>query len=766
MVGPPGSTTQLPATTVEGSAVTDPRKPLPGYSPSPDEKKVIQRVTERIQFTGRDNARWALERQMFETIAFYCGIQWMEWSDSTRRFTRWNAPSWFPTPVTNMVAPRIGIMQAGLARSQPQGRVRPNTNEPTDIQAAKVAEKLVGHFYDVAHEDPLRDLATLMAALMGTVIAEDVFNPRAGKVMAVPRLSQQTTPVMEPAGQCTSPDCGAQVDPQWITGACPRCGAPGVEQGERPRYWPDGSPIETSQLVPETDPETGEPAVDYIPEGEIESRVRNLMNFYWDPKATDLCTARWCGEAIYADLDWIDENFPDMGGYVGSEEGVDAMNFYEAAILSLVGPSVQGSAYYGSTQFYRHGAVLRKYQEKPSQQYPDGLYAIVANGVLLHQGPLPITDENGKVTGDFNYTEFRYDVVPGRFAGRTPAEDMVPLQKRVNGIDCQIILNRKTMLSPWVMAPKGSGLDPSRQYMKPGATVLYNFVGVGAAPQVVPGTPLPQQIMEERAQAIQAMDQLAQDAAGLAQQDMPSGVRSGIAMNFAKEAREEVTIPRLRRWGEFIACRDRKKLLLAQRFYREPRIVKLLGIGNTWQAKTFTGTDLRGNTDVSVDPGTLIWRSQSAKQQAIMDAVEGGLIDIQDPVQKQKLIEQLGIESFDTSIGPDRRRALKENASMDDGIPVEITPVDDHQVHITEHVARMKDPSFDELPPEAQQAYQMHTQAHNQAIEQAQQQADAEREQKMAQRIALAAQAKETGVQSLVANAERDLQEEQAASPG
>jgi len=761
MIGPP--TTAL-STTVEGSAVTDPRKPQPGYTPNPDERKVIQRVTERIQFTGRENARWALERQMFETIAFFCGIQWMEWSDSTRRFTRWNAPSWFPTPVTNMLAPRIGVMQAGLARSQPQGRVRPNTNEPADIQAAKVAEKLIGHFYDVADEDPLRDESSLIAVLTGTVIAEDIFNPQAGRVMAVPRLTQETTPIMEDAAQCVA--CGGQADATQVTGMCPNCGAPGMEAAQRPRFWPDGSPIETSQMTPETDPETGEPMIDYIPEGEIQSRVRSLMNFYWDPKAKNLATARWCGEAIYVDLDWIDENFPDMGQYVGSEEGVDAMNFYEASILSLVGPSVQGSAYYGGTQFYRHGAVLRKYQEKPSQQFPDGLYAIVANGVLLHSGPLPITDENGKVTGDFNYTEFRYDLVPGRFAGRTPAEDMVPLQKRINGIDCQLILNRKTMLSPWVLAPKGSGLDPSRQYMKPGATVLYNFVGVGAAPQVVPGTPLPQQIMDERQMALQAMDMLAQDAATMGKEDVPAGVRSGIAMNFAKEAKEEVTIPRLKRWGEWISCRDRKKLLLAQRFYREPRIVKLLGVGNQWQAKTFTGADLRGNTDVSVDPGTLIWRSQSAKQQTIMDAVEGGLIDVNDPVQKQKLLEQLGIESFDTQIGPDHRRAEKENAAMDDGIPTQITAVDDHQVHLSEHMARMKDPSFDELPPEAQQAYQQHVEMHNQAVDQAEQADEQQKEQKMQERITMASEAKAAGVDALLASAERSVQEEQAAPPG
>jgi hypothetical protein len=741
----------------------EPRKPLPGYSPTPEEREVIQRVEDRIQYTGRDNNRWALERQMFETIAFYCGIQWIEYSESQRRFMRWSAPAWFPTPMTNVIGPHVGLMSSALARSQPQGRVRPNTNEPADFMAAKVAEKLVGRFYDVTDEDELRDMATLMAALTGTCVAEDWFNPRAGKVSVVPRMNLVTNPVMEPISQC--PSCNAQAPPDQVDAMCQGCGAPGMALAARQKTWPDGTPISTSKMQPELD-ENGEPGMDYIPEGEIESRVRMLMNFYWDPKATKLKDARWCGEACYVDLDWIDENYPDLGPHCGTEEGIDQLNFYEASLIALIGPSIQGTAHYGATQFFRHGCVLRKYQEKPSQKYPQGLFAIVANGVLLHSGPLPITDEHGVPTGDFNYTEFRYDVVPGRFAGRTPAEDMVPLQKRINGIDAQIILNRKTMLSPWILAPKGSGLDPTRQHMRPGATVLYNFVGVGAAPQVVPGTPLPATIMEERNGAIQAMDQLAQDATAQLQQDAPAGTRSGIAMNFAKEAREEVTIPRLRRWGRWIAERDRKKLLLAQRYYREPRIVKVLGVGNEYQAQEFQGSDLRGNTDVTVDQGSLIWRSQSARQQAIMDAIEAQIIKPDSPMIQQKLIEQLGIEGWDTDIGPDQRRAKKENATMDEGGQVNITPVDDHDTHLYEHNNRMKDPSFDTLPPAARQAYQAHTQQHQQAQQQAQQGADQADMQKLGDRIKIAAQEQEAGVQALIADGIHTLKmEKKGISP-
>lgn len=728
---PPGSL-QVPAT----GAGTGPRAAKAGYVPDPNEKATVQLVEERINFSMRDTSRWALERQIFEVIAFSCGIQWIEYAETTRRFSRWNAPSWFPTPVTNLIAPRIAVMQAGLLRSEPQGRVRPNSSDAEDREAAKVAERLIGHFYDVTDEDMLRQHAANMVCLSGTVIAEDYWNPQAGKMLKIPRMTLQETQATEPAATC--PGCQDVEGAEQVGLPCPMCGTP-MEAGEKPRTLPDGSPAMEAMPAPELD-ETGQPAFDEMPEGELESRVRMLLNFYWDPKATSLKEARWCGEAVYVDLDWIDQNFPEKGPYISAEDGLESLNFYEASLLSLVGPSIQGTAYYGGTQYFRNGAVLRKYQEKPSAKYPKGRHLVIANGICLYEGDLPIQDEQGNATGDFTYTEFKYDLVPGRFAGRTPAEDMVPLQKRVNGIDSQVILNRKTLLNPWVLAPKGSGLNPGQVAMRPGATVLYNFIGVGAAPQVVQGVPLPEQVMQEREQAMQAMDALAQDAAAGVQAQMPQGVKSGIALNFIREQQQEMQIPRLKRWGLWISDRDRKRLLLAQKYYREPRAVKLLGEGSDWQVKYWKGADLRGNTDVSVDPGTLIPRSQSIQTQLLFDAAELGLVNPQDPMDRQRMLEALPLKNFETQVGPDSRRADKENAQMDDGENVAITPYDDHPTHLMKHIGRAKEPAFDYLTPVAQQAYRLHITMHQQAMAMADQQARQAMQQQQLQDASIAGQ--------------------------
>lgn len=717
------------------------RKPVP-YNPTEAEKRLIARIEQRIAFVTRESPRWALDRQAFEVIAFACGSQWLAYDNGSGRLTQWKAPVWFPTPVQNEIGPRLQAMIARVLRASPRARVRPGTNEPADQEGALVAEKLTVHFDDVTKELGKRQLAALYGALTGTAIFEDYWDPNAGELLAIPRTKPELVPLQEPAAVC--PACGYQGAYEELSAAlCPQCSAT-LEPGERPRMLSDGvTPAQDIQQVPELD-ENEQPIVDYMREGDVATRVRMGFNFYWDPKATDLEEARWCGEAQYADIDWIEENFPDIGKCVAEESGVDTQNFYEAALLGLIGPSMQGMSHQGGTSYYQHGAVIRRYQERPSREYPKGIYAIVANGVLLYPRPgspdsvtgepgkleceLPIKDKNGNPTGDFTYTEWRYDLVPGRFAGRTPGEDMVPLQRQVNGIGAQKILNRKTFINPWLLAPKGSGFVAGQTALQPGATLVYNSIGTGATPQIVPGQALPEDVNKEKQDCIDAMDRLAQDVS-LGQTDSPDGMKSGISINFLREQKDEVAVPRMQRWGSCIQERARKRLLLAHHHYREQRAVRVVGQGSEWQVKYWSGADLHGQTDVVVDPASIVPRSKSAMDQLTLDACEAGVIDLQDPIQRQRVIEKLGLLDFETAIGPDQRRARRENALMDAGMPVEVHPWDDHGTHQYEHYAVIKDPSFDSKPPEIQQLHLQHAAMHDEIVaaqQAAQAQAEAE----------------------------------------
>src|SRR5215467_870172 len=224
MMGGPGTTGTPPATTPSQlpGVQSEARPQKPGYVPSDEEKALITRVEQRISLMSREGARWAQERAMFENVCMYAGVQWIEYTEATRRFSRWTAPSWFPTPVQNEIAPRVTSMVARMLRSQPQARVRPSTNEPGDREGARIAEQMMEHIDAVCREDEQRFKAALVGSLMGTVIAKDYWNPRAGPILAMPQMtppgSQQAT---EPAAVC--PQCSYTGEFTEVGQFCPQC---------------------------------------------------------------------------------------------------------------------------------------------------------------------------------------------------------------------------------------------------------------------------------------------------------------------------------------------------------------------------------------------------------------------------------------------------------------------------------------------------------------------------------------------------------------
>ena len=191
-----------------------------------------------------------------------------------------------------------------------------------------------------------------------------------------------------------------------------------------------------------------------------------------------------------------------------------------------------------------------------------------------------------------------------------------------------------------------------------------------------------------------------------------------------------------------------------------------MGDGSEYQVRYWQGADLRGNVDLTIDAASLVPRSPSIKGQMVFDAFEQRLLDPADPITRDQAIEELGLTGFETQIGPDRRRAHKENAAMEEGIQVPIRETDDHEIHLTEHLAREKDPSFDSLPLAAQQAFQMHRQQHEQAVQQAAEQQKAEALQQAKEQAILQAIAKGAPTPFVTGDVAAEQAQEAAAAGG
>jgi len=677
-----------------------PEKPLP-YTPDSIEKFLIARVMERMGRQGYDVNRYQLERLWYENILFYLGMQWLDWSSQRAQFVPVKAPKWFPQPVTNEIFPRVERLTAMFLRNTPHARVRPNTNDPEDREAARGAEQLLAHIDDVVDDDALRHRLTLGFTLTGSICSHESFNPHTGPDVEIPETELTMDPQFDDVAAC--PQCGSRQPPEMAGEVCPTCGEGPLAPQRAPQVGPDGGFVSIPRRTPVLGAD-GEPVVHNFKMGEIESRVIYPFSFHCDPKVDYLPDAQWCGHESYQDLEWIKRTFPAIGHFVQEETPSLQSSTYQAALLQVVGQS-QPQSWTGNTIALSHGATVLNYEEAESESFPDGLHVIVANGVCLYYGPLPIK-------GEFSYSICQYALMPGRLWGTGPVEQMVPLQRRLNAIDSQVIINRKTILNPWILAPKGS-LKPGQVALRPAAVVEYSILGGGGvAPQIIPGQPLPASIQAEREAILNAMERISGTQDVMIGQ-VPPGVKSGVALHYLGEQAETTQAPRARRWELFIGERARKRLLLAQQHYHEPRTVKILGAGTEWTTRALRGADIRDNVDVTVEAGSALPRSRTAQIQLVFDSIQQGLLgDIAgNPILRQKILEEIGLMHFDTEIGADAKRANMENAQMDLGIVPMVDPLENSDVHYQIHLKEKKEPRFDDKTPQAKQAYEQHLMA-------------------------------------------------------
>jgi hypothetical protein len=142
-------------------------------------------------------------------------------------------------------------------------------------------------------------------------------------------------------------------------------------------------------------------------------------------------------------------------------------------------------------------------------------------------------------------------------------------------------------------------------------------------------------------------------------------------------------------------------LLLAQKYYKNTRMIKIQGAGKVWQTKSFKGADLKGNTDVWVATGTHLPENRIARQAVIMERFREGLYgNVEDPQvsgRVRRLLEDSIPEDIYGDVEVDQKFAQNENRMLRAGMPLNTNDYDNHQVHIQEHERDMKSGEVQDL---------------------------------------------------------------------
>ncbi len=662
--------------------------------PNEDHEQLASKINSYYKNDG--SIKNALSYNWERNALMLDGKQWLTFDNSAASGGAWQPlkvtakNEYIPRPVTNYLFEDYQTLKSYLIKQKPRSQVKPNTQVHKDKSAAKIGTMILEGNWKRLKEQYNYETAAASLLVYGTVFKKSYWDTSAQGLVKVPRMEE--APITDP-----------------MTGM-----------------------VVGSQLVEAVDPMTGEVIMDEVPLGDISTTVIEPFRIAIDPLAMHLHEARWILEFNIQSLDWIKETYGkdpmQHPGYTGRVDEVKEEKDLSGALrrwyqlrtssgTKVFGPTSAGA----SDDMIENAAVVKEYYERPSSKFPKGRLVVVANNVCLFAGDSPC---EGKEVGDWHpYSECRWEIVPNRFWGKSPLDNSVETQKIINSIDSAIILTRKTMAMPQKIIPQGSGIAPGTWTGRPGLEI-YTRVDGGAMPATVPGAGVHESVFKEREQRRSDM-QNNSGAVDILKGDRPPGVNAASALNMLYEVGTGKLFPILDRWKAFIEDDQKKQLKIIAQKYKEPRqdFIKMLMSLNTelseQELNQFIGADLNDNFNVRIESSSNIPKLESARDARKMELAQLGVLQLDNPLNRSQFLQDMGIEGYDTDVGPDQKRAQWENDLLDNlpnnpgQMPV-VLAVDDHAVHKLEHANRMKAPAFLSLPTEVQQAYMLHIQQHDQ----------------------------------------------------
>lgn len=445
-----------------------------------------------------------------------------------------------------------------------------------------------------------------------------------------------------------------------------------------------------------------------IREGDVDLSVHSAFEIYVPDGVLDTDDLPWYVISYRRSLRTIAELYPDRGRLVAPESMSDwENNTFEARVLAMAGGGADANSYLGmmspsAGQIGLQGeasAFLKIYVETPSATRPKGMFAAIANGVLLERGDAPAA------TFGWHGTDlFKYDFIerPGSFWPISLVENMISLQRAHNAQTSKQQDVIQSVLRDRVMVARGKALAKSA-FSSDSLEIIEHEQNADPRWQPKPDIP---------AGVFQASDRTAAALADAASQheafqgENPPGVRAGVQLNYLRERDLDFYRPIVGGHAETDEQMWAYVHQLVKRTWRTPRYVEQLeGTEAVW-AGHIDGSQLAEEARVVIDVDTLMPASRAADQSFALDVLQYGpnLLTL-DPHLRAKVLEaiQLGDSSGVLDVfQADLRRAKLNLQMMIEGVDVPVRPqIDDMGVHLQTVRNFQKTPAWDTLPPPA-----------------------------------------------------------------
>jgi hypothetical protein len=580
--------------------------------------------------------------------ALYVGNQYATWSDTLRRMIQDSSvPKYRVRIVINVVMPVIQTMASMILKTRPQAVVVPASNENSDKNAARAAERILDYVNQDLDLPSLRLQICIVSLVKSACFAKVIWNPGAG----------------------------------------PQLEAVDDDTGE-PLTWPEGSPGAGTPMV---NPGTGKP-LKYQP-GRVEVEMCYPEQVLVDPQARTWREVTWIVHTRRRDLNWIKGYFPKWGQWVTNERD-DEYGTIEAQMnnLSAAGSLQAGLAPGTPTE----GARVNELWLKPgsyfaNKNWPKGARITQCQGFCELEPIDQLEAPGAELDRDWHPFVMARSIEGGRFWPISVVSNLAPIQREINRVTSNVIENQRLMARPKILIPHSCAIGANKLTSEPGEKVYYNNLG-GGRPEIMAMPDLPAFVNQLIEYLLQMVD-FVSNQHGPSRGQTPTNVRSGIGISLLQEQDATDLGPLTLNWESFEQQLGRQILLRVAQYWNVERIVSVVGKDKQIESFAFKGADIGHNIDVRVQAGSGLPKSKAAMQALVTSLVQLGLYSPMIPAQRRTLLQmmELGVgDDFGRTEEQDRRWAEAENDMLVNGIQSKVEWFEDHAAHIETHLQFMK----------------------------------------------------------------------------
>ena len=456
-----------------------------------------------------------------------------------------------------------------------------------------------------------------------------------------------------------------------------------------------------------------------IKTGDVEISVCSPFEIYPDSSTHQNLTD--CQSIIHARV-YTTTQIKQMFGV--DVEGKD-INVYslDKASASLGGLGIGGIAT-SLIETTRHDSaiVLEKYV-KPNEKFPDGRLIIIAGDKLVYDGEMPY--ENG-VDGkrEFPFVRQICNEEIGSFWGTSMISRLIPIQRAYNAVKNRKheYLNRLTL---GVLAVEDGSVDIDNleeEGLAPGKILVYRQGS--NAPSFLGGEQVPTDFEKEEERLLDEFYTLS-GTNELGTMDSLSASVSGVALELLIDENETRLVFTTDSIKSAIKGIAKNILRLYKQFATFPRLIRIVGENGELDVFYFKGSDISSD-DVQFDTDNESNDTLSQRRNMIFTLLDKGLLYDEDGKitnsMKAKIMENLGFGVWNSSVDLSDlhlKNADAENSRMKDGEEVKIKEIDDHKLHLNQHISYMLKVVYAtaDVDARAEEVFLKHIRAHKAELE-------------------------------------------------